>query len=131
MADANEEYHFAIGVRCKRLEIPQMNWGKWMVMHIGKDFDEMNRRWRIAREFLKPLGGELVVYKIDANNIGRVWVLGLFGVRNPPPLADVIPATDDLKHGFWRRAGMETGFLDRRRPAAPQQRNWKNWFAPA
>lgn len=129
-----QNHHFALSVRAKRLEIPDMVRGKFMIMLMTRDFEDVNRRYKLAQVFLRPLAGEMVVFKIDANDIGKVEVIGAYMVPRKPKMTDVVMAASDIQKAFWRKAGVETGYLSGRtaKAAAPQKKPYLfGWFANA
>lgn len=133
MPQEPKTYHYAIAVRCKRLDIPDMTIrGKWMIMFFGGDFVETEMRYKHAQNYLRPLAGEMVVFKIDANDIGQVRVIGLFGCRKAPPLNDVLRADESIRKGFWRRVGINTGdAVPSRGAATPKRNGMLGWLIPA
>jgi len=133
MTRNGSEFHYVIAIRSKQLNLHALD--KWAVMHVGRNFDDANHRYKLAQEFLKPMRGEMVVFKIDAADISRIWVVGLVGTRRSPKLEDVRNASDEVRKTFWRRAGMETSYLDIfAQPAVvqePERGGWLNRFMPS
>lgn len=98
-------YFYALAVRSKKLGIPAMDRGMWMLMHVGDDREDIGYRYEQAQAYLRPIAGEMVVFQISKSDPGAVRVLGLFGCRKQPPLSDIAKADIDIQAGFWRRAG--------------------------
>lgn len=133
MPQEPKTYHYALAVRCKQLDIPDMNRGKWMVMLMSGDFVETEMRYKHVQNYLRPLAGEIAVFKIDANDIGQVRVIGLVGSRKAPPLSDVLRADESIRKGFWRRVGINTGDVGAtpRHSTTPKRNGMLGWLMPA
>lgn len=98
----DSHFHYALAVRCPRLDMPVLRRGLWTLMYMTDDREDITFRFNAAKNTHQNRYIELVVFQISKNDIGAVRVAVIYGVPRIPAMKEIHKVEPSLQRDFWQ-----------------------------